>query len=432
VKKAEKKNGTNGHAWRSRVVGFTEKPANQFTANAFNFRRHPVPQREAFRGLVSELGFAGAVLENKRTGNLIDGHLRIEEALSVDEHMMIPCVQVDLSEAEERLLLASYDPLSAMAEADKETLDLLLRDVSTGDAAVSEMLSKLAESEGLYFGEEKKQEDEETVAELVDRAAELQKKWKTKPGQLWQIGAHRLLIGDCTEKANVGRLWAGKRPSLIATDPPYGVNYVEKARDMHRSGYGHSHSAMNEDIESDELKGEALVSFLVSALEPALEIAADKCAVYVWHQDARRREFTEALDRLGVFIHQIIVWLKPGFVIGRCNYHHRFEPCFHGWPKGKRPEFFGARNQTNVWEVGRENDKVHPTQKPVELFVHPILNHTRKGEPVYEPFAGSGTQYVAAEQEGRVCYGMEKDPRYAGVVCERLSLLGLEVKKLDG
>jgi hypothetical protein len=116
VKKAAKK----GVEWRSRVVGFVEKPANQFTANALNFRRHPNAQRDVFRGLISEIGFAGAVLENVRTGNLIDGHLRIEEALSVDENQLIPCVQVDLSESEEKLLLASYDPLSAMATVDRE------------------------------------------------------------------------------------------------------------------------------------------------------------------------------------------------------------------------------------------------------------------------------------------------------------------------
>lgn len=141
-------------AWRSRVVGFVEKPANQFTANALNFRRHPNKQRDAFRGLVSEIGFAGAVLENVTTGNLIDGHLRIEEALSVDENQLIPCVQVELSGAEEKLLLASYDPLSATATADKDVLDTLLREVSTGDAAVREMLSKLAENNDLYFGGE--------------------------------------------------------------------------------------------------------------------------------------------------------------------------------------------------------------------------------------------------------------------------------------
>lgn len=157
---AEKKNKKlSKEGWRSRVVGFTEKPANQFTANVLNFRRHPNSQRDAFRGLVSELGFAGAVLENVRTGNLIDGHLRIEEALSVDENMLIPCIQVDLSESEEKLLLASYDPISAMATVDKEVLDSLLRDVSTGSGAVQEMLSNLAEDNGLHLGGDDKEPD---------------------------------------------------------------------------------------------------------------------------------------------------------------------------------------------------------------------------------------------------------------------------------
>jgi DNA modification methylase len=135
-----------------------------------------------------------------------------------------------------------------------------------------------------------------------------------------------------------------------------------------------------------------------------------------------------ALDTLEIFIHQIVIWLKPNFAIGRCNYHHIFEPCFHGWPKGKRPDFLGERNQTNVWEVARENDKVHPTQKPVELFAKPMRNHTGKGDVCYEPFAGSGTQFVAAEQESRICYGLEKLPKYAAVTLERMSLLGLTPK----
>jgi|ERR1044072_848543 hypothetical protein len=164
-------------AWRDRVVGFERRPAKDFQAHYLNFRRHPNAQRDVFRGLISEIGFAGAVLENVRTGNLIDGHLRIEEALSVDENQLIPCVQVDLSESEEKLLLASYDPLSAMATVDKEVLDTLLRDVATGSAAVQGMLSDLAESNGLGVGtggHEPKPEESvdfiikcEDIAELV-------------------------------------------------------------------------------------------------------------------------------------------------------------------------------------------------------------------------------------------------------------------------
>ena len=136
--------------WRNRVVGFVEKPANQFTANPLNFRRHPNTQRDVIRGVFAEIGFAGAVLENIRTGNLIDGHLRIEEALSANDETLIPCVQVDLSEAEEKLLLATYDPIGAMAAVDKEVLNAVLHEVSTGDEAVQQMLADLAKQNGLY------------------------------------------------------------------------------------------------------------------------------------------------------------------------------------------------------------------------------------------------------------------------------------------
>lgn len=135
--------------WKDRVVGFERRPAKDFLANPLNFRRHPGEQREAFRGVVSEVGFAGAVLENVRTKHLLDGHLRIEEALSVDENMLIPCIQVDLSKEEEKLLLATFDPLGAMAVIDKDILNDLLQDVSTDNEAINSLLDSLAKEGGL-------------------------------------------------------------------------------------------------------------------------------------------------------------------------------------------------------------------------------------------------------------------------------------------
>jgi DNA modification methylase len=413
VKKAEKKNGTNGHAWRSRVVGFTEKPANQFTANAFNFRRHPVPQREAFRGLVSELGFAGAVLENKRTGNLIDGHLRIEEALSVDETMLIPCVQVDLSEAEEKLLLASYDPLSAMAEADKETLDLLLRDVSTGDAAVQEMLSKLAESEGLYFGEEGKAEDEEAVAELVDRAAELQKKWKVKKGNLFGLGAHRLFCGDSTKAEHVARLMGGKRADAVLTDPIYGIG--------------------QEGVTIDEPEG------FTETIRGAVSCLPLDDGVVVAFQSTRT--FPTWLDAVRVEGHKFerMLWM---YKAAQCTFPWR------GWilksesilvsTKGK-PRWRDVKPYSHdcyyLPEVSGELDESigwHGSVKPLKVVKDLLQRIAPEGAAVFDGFSGSGTTMVAAEELGLVAYCSDIDPANVAINLERLSLLGLEVKKLDG
>lgn len=135
--------------WRNRIIGYDTKPASQFTPNPLNWRVHPVVQREALRGLLGEVGWVGAVLENKQTGNLIDGHARIEEALSKDKDEPIPYLLVDLTPEEEKLVLASFDPVAALAVADTSQLETLLAEVSAGSDAVDKMLADLAVKEGI-------------------------------------------------------------------------------------------------------------------------------------------------------------------------------------------------------------------------------------------------------------------------------------------
>lgn len=407
--------------WRNRVVGFTTKPASQFTANSLNFRRHPNAQREAFRGIVSEIGFAGAVLENVRTGNLIDGHLRIEEALSVDDETPIPCVQVDLSDAEEKLLLASYDPISAMAVADKETLDLLLRDVSTGDAAVSEMLSKLAEDNGLYFGEERKEEDESAVAEMVDRAAELQEKFQVQRGQIWQIGRHRLMCGDSTKTEVVSEFLGGERACLMVTDPPYGVSY-------HANKKGKKAAAIMGDLTQAAIP----LSFAV-AVETALD---DDARLYLFGGTANWPMYSSLFDHYLRMQPRPMIWVKETFVLHPTHYHSQYETVFFGWKgSGGGADFwFGERTVSDVWDVRRDgqSERLHPTQKPVEVCGIPIRNSSPRVGIVYEPFCGSGSTLIACEQEGRQCRAIELDPKFVAVALERMSALGLTPELIDG
>lgn len=405
--------------WRSRVVGFTEKPANQFTANALNFRRHPNAQRDAFRGVLSEIGFAGAVLENVRTGNLIDGHLRIEEALSVDELTPIPCVQVDLSESEERLLLATYDPISAMAVADKETLDLLLRDVSTGDAAVSEMLASLAEDNGLYFGEEKKAEDEEVADELISRAAELQEKWGVRRGDLFHIGRHRLMCGDSVNEGMVKRLLA-ETPHAVITDPPYCSGGFQES--------GRSKGSKGTDVEykliaNDTLSTRGYISLIKSVLS-----LADAPIAYLFTDWRMWVNLFDVVESLGYGVRNMIVWDKgsPGMGVGWRTQHELV--MFGTKSAGK---FDNHKAQGNVIQCARTGNKLHATEKPVELIAK-ILAVTDFVKRVYEPFNGSGTTMVACEQERRDCYSMEMDEEYCAVTLERMSLLGLTPELIDG
>lgn len=425
--------------WRDRVVGFERRPAKDFQANSLNFRRHPNNQRDAFRGIVSEIGFAGAVLENKRTGNLIDGHLRIEEALSVDENQMIPCIQVDLSESEEKLLLASYDPISAMATADKEILDSLLRDVSTGDAAVQEMLSKLAEDNGLYFGE-KKEEDESTAAELVDRAAELHEKWKTATGQLWEIGRHRLIIGDSTEKLVLGRLCGRNRASLVVTSPPYN----QKLDQFSPSGMHKDHNWVSNVQRGSYFDSKPEGEYhreQIAAIRLWSEFLTPEASIFYNHKNRYRDKRVVSplkwLEETGAKIRQEIIWKRPGSVTQNAR---MFLPCDERifWLYFGDDFYFNDTTEhkswSSVWEINPHIDaeeSMHGCAFPIELALRPIKACSKEGDAVLEPYCGSGTTMDAAEQHNRTCYAAEISEVYSAVTLERMSLLGLEPKLVE-
>jgi DNA modification methylase len=232
----------------------------------------------------------------------------------------------------------------------------------------------------------------------------------SKFGDLWLLGEHRLLCGDSTSAEDVARLMNGERAGLMNTDPPYGIAYVANAQSKDQAG-GFT------EIQNDELDGPKLQVFLEATIRAAVPHLCDGCAFYLWHPMLTQGTFFAAAA--DILIHRQIIWVKPSMVFGMGDYHWQHELCFYGWVKGKRPEFYGERNQTTIWQVGRENDKIHPTQKPVELFLTPMRNHTRPGDAVYEPFSGSGSQIIAAEQLSRRCYAMELEPRYVDVAVAR-------------
>ena len=238
----------------------------------------------------------------------------------------------------------------------------------------------------------------------------------TKPGDLWLLGNHRLLCGDSTKAEDVERLMAGAKALLCQTDPPYGIAYVSNAQSK---GQATSHV----EIENDELDGEKLQAFLEATIRAAVPWLVDNCAFYLWHPMLTQGTFFAAAAAADILIHRQIIWCKPSLVFGRGDYHWQHELCFYGWRKGHRPEFYGERNQTTLWHVGRETSKDHPTAKPVAIWEPPFRNHTKKGDVVYEPFSGSGSQLIAAEQLGRKCYGMEISPAYCDVIVKRWETL---------
>lgn len=411
---------SNNKPWRNRIVATGEENPDQLLANPKNWRVHPKSQQDAMAGVLDEVGWVQDVIVNRATGMLVDGHLRVSLALRRGESA-IPVTYVDLTEAEEALVLATFDPISAMAAADAEMLRNLLHDVSTGDAALQAMIAELAEDSGvLNIGTEEAPDTEvpEPPAQPV-----------TKRGDIWVLGDHRLMCGDATSMDDVARLMAGERAAVFMTDPPYGVDYseVSKGRANQRAGGW-------EDIENDDRTGEDLRAFLSSAFAAARTALRDNAAWFCWHPPGENsHEFRVALSQNDVLVHKTIIWAKPQLVFGRWEYHWQHEPCFYGWVHGNHPEFYGSRSETTVWNVehdggnknrnGASRDAVglgeHPTQKPTELWARAIRNHAQVGDAVLDLFAGSGPVILAAEHTKTRGFAMEMSEAYCDVIVRR-------------
>jgi DNA modification methylase len=421
--------------WRSRIVGSGEEAPDQLLANPANWRVHPKAQQDALAGALDQVGWVQQILVNQRSGFVVDGHARVALALTRGEPT-VPVLYVDLDPDEEALVLATLDPIGAMAGRDDEKLRDLLAGITVDDAGLLALLGDLAGNDpkaGLTDPDDVPETPEEPYVKL---------------GELYVLGDHRLLCGDATSADDVARLLGGAEPRLLVTDPPYGVELNMEWRDgvynalgpaepsymrattttdggAHGRTKGHRNTTVSGDTRADWSAAYALV--------PSLEVA------YVWHASAHVVEVIRGLEEIGFELRQQIVWVKTIAAMSRSAYNWQHEPCLYAVRKGKTAEWIGDTRQTTVWEHpspkmiggGSTEEKFdHPTQKPAECMGRPIRNH--RGD-VYEPFSGSGTTIIAAEQLGRRCYAMEIEPKYVQVALERWqAFTGKTAERLDG
>lgn len=225
------------------------------------------------------------------------------------------------------------------------------------------------------------------------------------PGDLFEIGPHRLLCGDSTSADDVAKVLNGENPFLMVTDPPYGVEYDPEWR---------AEAGVNKNKEKmGKVKNDDRADWRDSySLAP--------CSVsYIWHADRHAKTVQENIEDCGFVIRNQIIWAKDRFALSRGNYHWQHEPCWYAVKKGVNAQFIGARNNSTLWSINSREDggHGHGTQKPVDCMARPIKNHA--GD-VYDPFLGSGTTMVAAHQLNRRCYGMEIDPKYCQVIIDRM------------
>jgi len=422
---------------RDRITGLRRVPAKELIPNPKNWRRHPKGQVDALRGLLRDVGYADALLTRELSDGrlmLIDGHLRAETTPGA----LVPVLVLDVSEEEADKILLTLDPLAAMAEADSDRIKTLLETVRTDDSAVAELLRRTAGERlwtQLYPAPEPPAQ--------IDRAGELQRQWGTTTGQLWRVGEHRLLCGDATKPEDVVRLMSGERALLFCSDPPYAVGYTGGSHPQSWGNKGAANrnkdwsrqyvEARSADIGNTAEAGiELYRGFIKMALEHAI---ARNAAWYMWHASRRQMMLESTWNEFGAYVHQQIIWVKSRAVLTYSTYLWQHEPCLHGWIKGEKPKSHRAHLgktagefPTTVWTVpsSEVETNAHPTSKPCKLFTLPMEMHTVPGDLCYEPFSGSGSQLVAAQQSGRRCYAIEKSPPFVAVALERMAALGLK------
>jgi DNA modification methylase len=425
-------NGARPGIWPAdRVVRLKVK---SLVAYAQNARTHTAEQIKLIADNIKRYGWTMPVIADE-SGVLIVGHARVmaAELLGLEEIPGIVIKDGEWSE-EDKCAFRIWDNQSALVSSwDPDVLRLELGELRDAGFDLAPLGFSVAELAAIL--------DVRPIgATDPDEAPEPPVNPVAARGDLWTLGRHRLLAGDSTQPEDVNRLMDGAKAVLMATDPPFGVNYGDIANSRARAAcvrkggdgnnYGtHAHKKM----ENDDLDGVAVQTFLEKTIRAALPHLIENPAFYLWHPMLTQGAFfAAAAGAADILIHRQIIWVKPSLIIGRGDYHWRHELCFYGWIRGKRCVWLAGRDQDTIWEVGRENDGIHPTQKPVELFARPMRNHVQPGHLVYEPFSGSGSQIIAAEMTGCRCYAIEIDPRYIDCAIERWQNFTGEKATLDG
>jgi DNA modification methylase len=386
-----------------------------------NYRRHPERQLTLLRESLRIHGQQKPVVITP-DGTILAGH-GLVEAAKAEGWRELACHVYDGPYPE--AFLAIDNRASDLAEDDEAALAALLRDLDEagnlgaagyGEDDLAELLARLDAED--KRGREEVYDAEEAMADAEEATGPT----RVQPGQLWQLGPHRLLCGDCTLRENWERLMAGDIAQAVVTDPPYAVSYSGgRAAQEERIAKARRGVDGPSDAYWDELTPAAYLELLKASLGNAYRWSDEKSPLYVWFASARIRQVIEALIATGWEERNLIVWVKNiGAGALFAQYKHRYEPQFYAFKKGHAPRWHGPTNETTVWEHDKPaRNELHPTMKPVPLIERAISNATEPAQLVLDPFLGSGTAIIASERTGRRCYGMDLDARYCDVIVSR-------------
>ena len=343
-----------------------------------NAKKHPKKQVEQVAASIKEFGFNQPIVVDK-SGVIIVGHGRLEAAklLGMTD---VPAITVDLTEEQAN----SYRLADNKLNESEWDMNLVIEELK----GLSESMLELT-----GFDKDLIIEPDEADDVIPDAPEEPQ----SKLGDLYELGNHRVLCGDSTKLEDVERMMDGKKADMVFTDPPYGVNY--------------------EGINNDSREG--LEDLLIDSFGVVVSNSKSGASAYVFHSD-RCADIFHKVFRTYFHFSSMIIWEKPSLVLSQTDYQSKHEPCLYGWVDNGTHQFFGDRKQVSVWRTDKEpRIHGHTTPKPVEIVTRAIGNSSKSEDIVLDPFLGSGSTLIAAEKTGRICYGMELDPKYVDVIVQR-------------
>ena len=379
-------------------------PIAKLVPYARNARTHSEEQVAQIAASIVEFGFANPILAGS-DGVIVAGHGRLAAAQKLGLES-VPVVVLDhLTPTQRRALIIADNRIAENAGWDDAMLRIELQSLQEDGFNIDITgfdPDALAE---IMAGEETMVEgntDEDAVPDLNETPI-------SRAGDVWLLGAHRLLCGDSTDATSYAVLMADEKAAMVFTDPPYGVNYANSAKDKMR---GTHRPILNDNL------GEDFEPFLQTALTPMLAYCAG--ATYIAMSSSELDTLQSAFRAAGGKWSTFIIWAKNTFTLGRADYQRQYEPILYGWPEGQTHHWCGDRDQGDVWHIKKpQKNDLHPTMKPVELVERAIRNSSRPGDIVLDPFGGSGTTLIAAEKSGRKARLIELDPKYVDVIVRR-------------
>ena len=412
-----------------------------------NAKLHPQEQIEQIKKSINEFGMDDPIAIWK--DEIVEGHGRLIacKQLGIKE---IPIIRLDhLTDEERKAYTLVHNKLTMNSDFNLEILEEELKNIENIDM------------ESFGFDIDLTMEQEEVIIE--DEVPEAPEEPKSKLGDVYQLGKHRLMVGDSTNPEDVDKLMDGAVADLVITDPPYnvsiGIEDIEEAKIRKRRTDGLS-------IQNDEMSDEDFYNFLSKAFKNIYDHLKPGGVYYIWYASKEVVNFSNALEDNSLPVRQELIWNKNSLVMGRQDYQWKHEPCLYGWKEGAGHYFIDDRTQTTVIEDKKPDikklkkeemiklleeiysDKIsttiinenkpstsdlHPTMKPVKLIARQVKNSSRPGEIVLDLFGGSGTTMITCEQLGRINYTMEYDPHYADVIINRWeSFTGQKAVKING